>query len=80
MIKLRSHVIILQMKKEKERALCVFWAGSSWSNEGCQVISSDKNQTVCSCNHLSSFAILMASTELMVISTLGKVTLTEMDH
>nr|XP_058137046.1 adhesion G protein-coupled receptor E4-like [Dasypus novemcinctus] len=53
-----------QVKKEDEKAICVYWHGSSWSNEGCEVISSDENQTLCSCNHLSSFAILMASIQL----------------
>nr|XP_023446545.2 putative adhesion G protein-coupled receptor E4P [Dasypus novemcinctus] len=53
-----------QVKKEDEKAICVYWHGSSWSNEGCEVISSDENQTLCSCNHLSSFAILMASIRL----------------
>ncbi|XP_037680127.1 adhesion G protein-coupled receptor E4-like [Choloepus didactylus] len=53
-----------QVKKEDEKAICVYWHGSFWSNEGCEVISSDENQTLCSCNHLSSFAILMASTRL----------------
>ncbi|XP_045630346.1 adhesion G protein-coupled receptor E4-like [Ursus americanus] len=58
-----------KMKRENEQSVCVYWQGSSWSNEGCQVISSDENQTLCSCNHLSSFAILMASTKLKVTST-----------
>nr|XP_012423810.1 PREDICTED: EGF-like module-containing mucin-like hormone receptor-like 3 [Odobenus rosmarus divergens] len=55
-----------KMKRENEQSICVYWEGLSWSNEGCQVIFSDENQTLCSCNHLSSFAILMASTKLKV--------------
>ncbi|VCW50461.1 unnamed protein product, partial [Gulo gulo] len=62
------------MKRENEQSICVYWQGSSWSNEGCQVISSDENQTLCSCNHLSSFAILMASTNLKVDPVLTMIT------
>ncbi|XP_077716987.1 putative adhesion G protein-coupled receptor E4P [Canis aureus] len=63
-----------KIKRENEQPLCVYWQGSSWSNEGCQVISSDENQTVCSCSHLSSFAILMASTKLKVDPVLTMIT------
>ncbi|XP_040485386.1 adhesion G protein-coupled receptor E4-like [Ursus maritimus] len=63
-----------KMKRENEQSVCVYWQGSSWSNEGCQVISSDENQTLCSCNHLSSFAILMASTKLKVDPVLTMIT------
>jgi len=30
-----------------------------WSYEGCIVKESRVNETVCSCNHLTSFAVLM---------------------
>uniref|UniRef100_A0A8C7BGY8 EGF-like module-containing mucin-like hormone receptor-like 4 n=1 Tax=Neovison vison TaxID=452646 RepID=A0A8C7BGY8_NEOVI len=62
-----------KMKRENEQSICVYWQGSSWSNEGCQVISSDENQTLCSCNHLSSFAILVASVDpvLTMITYVG---------
>lgn len=40
--------------------------GMSWalSNEGCHVTFSDGARTVCSCSHLSTFAVLMASVNL----------------
>lgn len=42
---------------------CVFWdyTTNSWSEEGCHVDSSDSNftHTVCFCDHLTNFAILM---------------------
>ncbi|XP_044110851.1 adhesion G protein-coupled receptor E3-like, partial [Neovison vison] len=63
-----------KMKRENEQSICVYWQGSSWSNEGCQVISSDENQTLCSCNHLSSFAILVASAKLKVDPVLTMIT------
>lgn len=43
---------------------CVFWNssmnGGTWSPSGCNVVKSNAERTVCSCNHLSSFAVLMA--------------------
>ncbi|XP_034046589.1 adhesion G protein-coupled receptor E2 [Thalassophryne amazonica] len=42
---------------------CVYWDpsenGGSWSPRGCNVVESNLEYTVCSCNHLSSFAVLM---------------------
>ncbi|KAA8585225.1 hypothetical protein FQN60_003919 [Etheostoma spectabile] len=47
---------------------CVFWdsseKGGSWSARGCSVVESSPEHTVCSCNHLSSFAVLMALYEI----------------
>ncbi|XP_035852993.1 adhesion G protein-coupled receptor E1 isoform X2 [Sander lucioperca] len=47
---------------------CVFWDssenGGSWSARGCSVVESSSGNTVCSCNHLSSFAVLMALYEI----------------
>lgn len=40
---------------------CVFWDYSMniWSNEGCKVEFSNTTHTVCQCNHLTNFAVLM---------------------
>uniref|UniRef100_A0AAR2KN49 Adhesion G protein-coupled receptor G2a n=1 Tax=Pygocentrus nattereri TaxID=42514 RepID=A0AAR2KN49_PYGNA len=45
---------------------CVFWdfeknyGSGGWNNTGCAVLNtSTENETVCSCNHLTSFAVLM---------------------
>lgn len=50
--------------------ICVFWDssedGGSWSPHGCSVLESNPEFTVCSCNHLSSFAVLMALYEMEV--------------
>ncbi|XP_073351458.1 adhesion G protein-coupled receptor E5 [Pagrus major] len=47
---------------------CVFWDSSegngTWSDRGCSVVKSNSERTVCSCNHLSSFAVLMALYEM----------------
>ncbi|CAG2121464.1 unnamed protein product, partial [Medioppia subpectinata] len=42
---------------------CVFWdfTQNKWSSEGCRLIESESNRetTVCECNHLTNFAALM---------------------
>ncbi|XP_030636795.1 CD97 antigen-like isoform X2 [Chanos chanos] len=60
---------------------CVYWDEStpegSWSTQGCFRASSNATYTVCRCNHLSSFAVLMAlypvpdSFELRMITWVG---------
>ncbi|XP_034395468.1 adhesion G protein-coupled receptor E1 [Cyclopterus lumpus] len=60
---------------------CVFWdaseEGGSWSPRGCKVVETQPEYTVCSCNHLSSFAVLMAlydiedTFELQLITQVG---------
>ncbi|XP_055398688.1 adhesion G protein-coupled receptor E4-like [Bubalus kerabau] len=54
----------IQMLGESRKSLCVYWDELVWSNEGCHVIFSNGTRTVCSCSHLSTFAVLMASVEL----------------
>ncbi|XP_070837211.1 adhesion G protein-coupled receptor E5 [Chaetodon trifascialis] len=53
----------LKQSNESNHA-CVFWdsseEGGTWSPHGCSVVKSNSEYTVCSCNHLSSFAVLMA--------------------
>uniref|UniRef100_A0A4W5RF60 Si:ch211-241f5.3 n=1 Tax=Hucho hucho TaxID=62062 RepID=A0A4W5RF60_9TELE len=43
---------------------CVYWDAElgegSWSDRGCFLVQSNATHTVCSCYHLSSFAVLMA--------------------
>lgn len=47
---------------------CVFWdsskEGGSWSPRGCTVEESSTKRTLCSCTHLSSFAVLMSLYEM----------------
>ncbi|XP_029440733.1 adhesion G protein-coupled receptor E3-like [Rhinatrema bivittatum] len=49
-------------------AICVFWdhgtGTGSWSTKGCEVLRSNGTYTECSCDHLSSFAVLMATEEM----------------
>ncbi|GAA6081911.1 adhesion G protein-coupled receptor E2 [Tachysurus ichikawai] len=48
----------------KGKVACVFWdsklEGGVWSSVGCDVVKNSTNYTVCSCKHLSSFAVLLA--------------------
>lgn len=48
------------------KPVCSYWnydkstyEGGFWSSDGCQVKSTNKTHTVCQCNHLTHFAILM---------------------
>ncbi|XP_042168486.1 adhesion G protein-coupled receptor E5 isoform X3 [Oncorhynchus tshawytscha] len=63
---------------------CVFWSegrvheeGGAWSRHGCTKVTSNATHTVCSCSHLSSFAVLMAlypvqnTFELRLLTWLG---------
>lgn len=41
---------------------CVFWntTGDEFSDEGCNLVTSIDNKTVCKCNHLTSFSVLFS--------------------
>uniref|UniRef100_A0A665VRQ6 Adhesion G protein-coupled receptor E1-like n=1 Tax=Echeneis naucrates TaxID=173247 RepID=A0A665VRQ6_ECHNA len=69
------------LKQSNEIHICVFWDSSdtdgAWSTQGCTLVASTSDYTVCSCTHLSSFAVLMAvyeienKFELQLISWVG---------
>lgn len=44
------------------KPVCVFWNTSAedWSNKGCFLKKGNNIQTVCECNHLTAFSVLMA--------------------
>nr|XP_042703471.1 adhesion G protein-coupled receptor E3-like isoform X1 [Chrysemys picta bellii] len=67
-----------QVKKEEEEALCVYWKvvaeSGSWSPDGCTAVHTNSTHTNCSCDHLSSFAVLMAPTRVMESYTLTIIT------
>ncbi|CAM5169632.1 unnamed protein product [Eretmochelys imbricata] len=51
-----------QRKEMEGKTVCVFWNPTgTWSTEGCRLFLANSTLTTCNCNHLSSFAILMAS-------------------
>ncbi|KAL7826792.1 hypothetical protein AOLI_G00320010 [Acnodon oligacanthus] len=67
----------LQQPSDRNQT-CVFWDsslnGGAWSTKGCFVVSSNANHTVCSCTHLSSFAVLMALHEIKDVFELKLIT------
>ncbi|XDV16656.1 hypothetical protein PO909_016266 [Leuciscus waleckii] len=38
---------------------CVYWSISEWIVDGCSVLETNSSYTVCSCVHLSTFALIM---------------------
>ncbi|CAB1342209.1 unnamed protein product [Coregonus sp. 'balchen'] len=54
---------------------CVYWdaelGDGTWSDRGCFLVQSNATHTVCSCYHLSSFAVLMALYEFKLITWVG---------
>uniref|UniRef100_A0A672KRG0 CD97 antigen-like n=1 Tax=Sinocyclocheilus grahami TaxID=75366 RepID=A0A672KRG0_SINGR len=83
-----SEPVTLVFTHEEERAesggvaySCVYWdeAEGAWSGRGCERAESNSTHTVCSCSHLSSFAVLMAlypvqdSFDLVLITRVGLV-------
>ncbi|XP_005661284.2 adhesion G protein-coupled receptor E2-like isoform X27 [Sus scrofa] len=67
----------------RQKVFCVFWENSQngsghWATNGCKMVGTKDNSTICQCTHLSSFAILMAhyevqeeNTSLNVITYIG---------
>jgi len=56
----------LEENDSKRKKKCVFWkwnfsypANGSWSGDGCSLVESNESHVVCTCNHLTNFAILM---------------------
>ncbi|XP_053471208.1 uncharacterized protein LOC128601838, partial [Ictalurus furcatus] len=41
------------------RLYCVYWMDKEWVEIGCAVLESNSTHTMCSCNHLSVFALIM---------------------
>ncbi|XP_044851154.1 adhesion G protein-coupled receptor E3-like [Mauremys mutica] len=70
-----------QAKKEEEETRCVHWkfidGKGTWAEDGCTVLETNSAYTICSCDHLSSFALLMDHTgaadsyTLTIISHVG---------
>ncbi|KAL6481975.1 hypothetical protein MHYP_G00100550 [Metynnis hypsauchen] len=38
---------------------CVYWKETDWVTDGCTLIESNSSHSVCSCDHLSTFALIM---------------------
>ncbi|KAB0406050.1 hypothetical protein E2I00_012162 [Balaenoptera physalus] len=54
----------VKVKPSIKKVFCVYWKGTKegghWSMEGCFLIHANETHSICSCTHLSSFAVLMA--------------------
>lgn len=62
---------------------CVYWEEEKqWSVKGCWATFSNENYTVCSCSHLSTFALIMQIAEVHQISIykVGKKGKRDMHH
>ncbi|XP_037403232.1 adhesion G-protein coupled receptor G2-like isoform X3 [Pygocentrus nattereri] len=76
---LRENVTIILRNTEPVPAdssvSCVFWKSSlnsgsgGWSSEGCTVLNRTANETVCRCNHLTSFGVLLGHGTPSIILT-----------
>lgn len=67
--KTNSTLIRLAFPKEKHKYTipsCVYWdtKKEEWSDKGCNVTTNDGNDTVCECDHLTSFAVLFAKSDV----------------
>ncbi|KAM8939275.1 adhesion G protein-coupled receptor L3 [Pelodytes ibericus] len=60
----------IKQSEENFNPNCSFWSYSRnnmsghWSTQGCRLLTTNKTHTVCSCNHLTNFAVLMAHVEV----------------
>ncbi|XP_066516575.1 adhesion G protein-coupled receptor E3-like [Hoplias malabaricus] len=43
---------------------CVYWKNTEWVVDGCLLLQSNSNHSVCSCVHLSTFALIMQTRPL----------------
>ncbi|XP_048589930.1 adhesion G protein-coupled receptor E3 [Nematostella vectensis] len=64
----------LKKTQDTSSSDCVFWKTSknldqvgAWSEEGCRVVTSSATQTICACDHLTNFAVLMQMTPEKVL-------------
>nr|XP_061844409.1 adhesion G protein-coupled receptor E5-like [Nerophis lumbriciformis] len=60
-----SHPVVLTLRHLQDQSeasyICVYWNDrGAWSTDGCHRQRSNATHTVCQCEHLSSFAVLMA--------------------
>ena len=55
------------------KSKCVYWdyLSNHWSEDGCRLVDGNTTHTICSCNHLTNFALLM-SHQPLGISGFGK--------
>ena len=54
----------LNLKQRLDKLKCVFWnfTTEQWSEAGCRLIDNNRFYSICECDHLTNFAILMDTT------------------
>lgn len=57
----RVFVEHLDAKERMDKLKCVFWnfTSSEWSEDGCKLVDNNRLYSICECDHLTNFAILM---------------------
>ena len=52
-------------KDNQTQLRCGFWEADAqvWSTDGCSITSDNQTGVVCTCNHLTDFAVLVVSVE-----------------
>ena len=57
----RVFVEHLDRKERMDKLKCVFWnfTTNEWSEDGCRLVDNNRLYSICECNHLTNFAILM---------------------
>lgn len=60
-----ARVSLRHLRENLTEPICVFWdfEEHSWSDSGCRVAESNATFTVCECDHLTNFAVLMRDEE-----------------
>ncbi|XP_066510856.1 adhesion G protein-coupled receptor E3-like [Hoplias malabaricus] len=54
----RSSKVVSEVVPDGE-LFCVYWKNTEWVVDGCLLLQSNSNHSVCSCVHLSTFALIM---------------------
>ena len=68
-----SSPVTVSLKHLREEGMgspvCVSWdlETSAWSRSGCQVVETNRSRTVCQCDHLTNFALLMQEQNVPIV-------------
>ncbi|XP_063071670.1 adhesion G protein-coupled receptor E3-like [Engraulis encrasicolus] len=49
----------LNVSGEGDASVCVFWSEGAWITDGCVASQGNSSHSVCTCDHLSTFALIM---------------------
>ena len=69
----KSSPVTVSLKHLREEGMgspvCVSWdlETSAWSRSGCHVVETNRSRTVCQCDHLTNFALLMQEQNVPIV-------------